>query len=230
MTDVLRSVLEKEISPSSLSKKVKEHLATLPKSNRVYISKLHETLISKGDYSKFDITLLYLLCRNVCAIPPHRNKWGNLPSPEDRSLSANIERIRLIRNKIGHSSESSISDNDFNKTHQEMFNIVQELEKYLGTSTEYQDAVREIKKKSMDQEESTKYLETLLNINEQLQNILGNVPRKLSLFFCVNNKIITVYSFFFKIKNRHIEGNCACIVFLYRGNRIKRTINHSMAY
>lgn len=137
MTDVLRSVLANKISPSSLSTKVKEYLATFPKSKKYPISKRQETLISKEDYSEFDITLLYFLCRNVCAIPPHKNQWGNSPSPEDRSVSANIERIRMIRKKHGHTSDASVSDADFDMTYQEIFNIVQQLEKYLNTSTDY---------------------------------------------------------------------------------------------
>lgn len=189
LTDVLRSVLANKISPSSLSTKVKEYLATFPKSKRFPISKHQETLISKEDYSEFDITLLYFLCRNVCAIPSHKNQWGNSPSPEDRSVSANIERIRLIRNEYAHTSHPSISNSDFKRICQKMLNIIQQLEKNLGTSTEFHDAVLEIKTKPMNQEESTKYIEKLDN----LKVILGNVHRKLSLFFYINKKIIIVY-------------------------------------
>lgn len=188
LTDVLRSVLEKEISPPSLSKRVNEYLATLQGTKRYVITNDQKTLISEGDYSKFDITLLYYLCRNVCAIPPHTNQWGNRPSPEDRSVSANIERIRLIRNEYAQ-SHPSISNSDFKRICQKMLNIIQQLEKNLGTSTEFHDAVLEIKTKPMNQEESTKYIEKL----ENLKVILGNVHRKLSLFFYINKKIIIVY-------------------------------------
>lgn len=205
LTDVLRSVLEKEISPPSLSKKVNEYLATLQGTKRYVINNAQKTLISEGDYSKFDITLLYYLCRNVCAIQPHTNQWGNLPSPEDRSVSANIERIRLIRIEYAHSWHRSVSD--FDRIYQEILNIIQQLEKNLGTSTEFQDAVWEIKTKSMDQEESTKYIEKLDN----LKFISGNVPRKLSLFF---TSIKNNYSVFLII-NRHIEGNYAYISFFF---------------
>lgn len=189
LTDVLRSVLEKEISPPSLSKRVNEYLATLQGTKRYVITNDQKTLISEGDYSKFDITLLYYLCRNVCAIPPHTNQWGNRPSPEDRSVSANIERIRLIRNEYAHTSHPSISNSNFERRYQNMLNIIQQLEKNLGTSTEFHDAVLEIKSKPMNQEESTKYIEKL----DDLKVILGNVHRKLSLFFYINKKIIIVY-------------------------------------
>lgn len=208
LTDVLRSVLEKEISPPSLSKRVNEYLATLQGTKRYVITNYQKTLISEGDYSKFDITLLYYLCRNVCAIPPHTNQWGNRPSPEDRSVPANIERIRLIRNEYAHTSHLSISNSDFVRRYQEMLNIIQQLEKYLGTSTEFYDAVWEIKTKPMNQEESTKYIEKLDN----LKVILGNVHRKFSLFFYINKKIIIVY---FGIINRHIEGNYAYIYIFF---------------
>lgn len=184
LTDVLRSVLEKEISPPSLSKRVNEYLATLQGTKRYVITNDQKTLISEGDYSKFDITLLYYLCRNVCAIPPHTNQWGNRPSPEDRSVSANIERIRLIRNEFAHTSHLSLSNSYCEISCQEILNIIQQLEKNLGTSTEFQDAVWEIITKPMDQEESRKYIEKLDN----LKVILGNVHRKLRLFFCINKK------------------------------------------
>lgn len=68
------------------------------------------------DYSNFDISLLYLLLRNICPIQPHKNKWGNAPLPEDRSLSANIERIRIIRNQyLVHISNFSLSNIEFER-------------------------------------------------------------------------------------------------------------------
>ena len=93
------------------------------------INKHQEALVYGHDYSKFDVTLLYFLLRNMCSIQPHSNKWGNNPHPGDRGVSANIERIRLIRNEYGHNSETSISDTDFKQKYQYIKDIVQELEK-----------------------------------------------------------------------------------------------------
>lgn len=143
LTGILQAVLLKEISPSDLSTIVKV-LSSKSKSKRFLINKQQETFINSGDYSKFDIGLLYFLLRNVCAITPHTNRWGNNPSPADRSVSANIERIRQIRNHFAHTSEFSISDIDCYKKCKEIVDIVEQLEQYLGTSTVHRDKVQEI--------------------------------------------------------------------------------------
>lgn len=132
-------------------------------------------LIHGENYSKFDITLLYSLLRNICQITPHVNGWGYYPSPADRSVSANIERIRLKRNEYGHSSKPYITEKEFKKTFQEISQIAQELEHYLGTTSKYHDAVQEIETCTMDPEESEKYIEKLLNINEKLHDISGSL-------------------------------------------------------
>ena len=48
-----------------------------------------------GNYDDMDISLLYILLRDVCGIQAHKNGWGNAPDSEDRSVSANIERLWL---------------------------------------------------------------------------------------------------------------------------------------
>lgn len=169
--NVLRDVLWKEISPSNLETKVRAYIA---KTKKPLINPHQETLVYGKDYSNFDVTLLYFLLRNMCSIQPHSNKWGNNPNPGDKSVSANIERIRLIRNEYGHNSERSMSDTDFNIKYQYIWYIVQELEKYLGTSTKYQDEVKELETCTMDPTHSEKNIKELLDLHEKIKDISGN--------------------------------------------------------
>lgn len=100
-TDVLRAVLTNEICPSTLSKKVKTYLSMLPKRKKPPITKEQETIIHNGNYSDFDITLLYFLLRNVSNIRPHRKQWGNEPNPSDRvhAASFNFNQCVLINGR-----------------------------------------------------------------------------------------------------------------------------------
>lgn len=149
-TDILLDILKKEISPSALSRKLKTFIGKTPKHKKCPISLQQAQLVYGGKYQDFDITLLYVLFRNVCSIPPHANQWGNDPSTGDRSLSANIERIRIIRNQFyGNPKKISLSDTVFKKTWNNIFQIIKELEGYLSNGTTYQDAVKEIKICSM---------------------------------------------------------------------------------
>nr|XP_034315639.1 uncharacterized protein LOC117685382 [Crassostrea gigas] len=170
-TDVLCAVLTNEICPSSLSQKVKTHLSKLPKGKKPPITKEQEKVIHNGNYLDFDITLLYFSLRNISSIQPHSKQWGNEPIPSDRSVSANIERIRLIRNEYGHCTDISISDTDFNKKVLDISSIIQGLEKHLGTSTVYQDAVVKIGNCCMDIEQESKYIKELLDLNKQIKDI-----------------------------------------------------------
>lgn len=61
-----------------------------------------------GDLSEFDIPTLYSILRFACNIEPHRLGWGKNPDDDDRSLSANIERIRIMRNDLVHNSSGKI--------------------------------------------------------------------------------------------------------------------------
>uniref|UniRef100_K1PPT3 Ankyrin-1 n=1 Tax=Magallana gigas TaxID=29159 RepID=K1PPT3_MAGGI len=167
-TNVLRDVLRKEISPSNLETKVKGYIA---KTKKPLINQQQETLVYSKDYLKFDVTLLYFLLRNMCSIQPHSNKWGNNPQPGDRSVSGNIERIRLIRNEYGHYSERSISDIDFKIKYKYIKGIVRELENYLGSSTKYQDEVKELKTCAMDPTQSEKNIKELLDLHEKIKDI-----------------------------------------------------------
>lgn len=103
-----------------------------------------------------------------------QNNGGNEPISSDRTVLANIERIRLIRNKYGYCTDISISDTDSHKKVLDISSIILDLEKYLGTSSVYQDAVVEIRNCCMDPEEESKYTKTLLDSNKQIKDIFSS--------------------------------------------------------
>ncbi|KAL3888353.1 hypothetical protein ACJMK2_000723, partial [Sinanodonta woodiana] len=69
-----------------------------------------------GKVDQFDISLLYILIRNISTVPAPVTGWGCEPQdqPRDTSLGASVERIRSYRNHIiGHSMDGQISEQDF---------------------------------------------------------------------------------------------------------------------
>lgn len=160
-TDVLRAVLNNQISPSDLKQRVKSYNVANKKHS---ISKDQRDLVNSEDYTNFDITLLYFLLRNICTITPHVNRWGNNPELSDRSVSANIERIRLIRNEYyGHYSRFFIPQSDFEDKWKYLFQSVTELEKYIGTSKDYQIALVELTHCTMDVKVKDDFIQQLRN-------------------------------------------------------------------
>lgn len=75
-TDILCAVLTKEIQPCTLVQNVKTFIA---KQKKPPITQKQQLLVNAGNYSDFDISLLYFLLRNVCSIPPHVQQWGQDP-------------------------------------------------------------------------------------------------------------------------------------------------------
>ncbi|XP_065924577.1 uncharacterized protein [Magallana gigas] len=172
--DVLRDVLTKEISPPELKRELHKHLLNC---KTPPISQKQKQLVNNGDYSKFDISLIYFLLRNTCSIPPHPKGWGNPPDPSDKSLSANLERIRFLRNEWGHSTDLSLTEPDFERNWKNIFEIVKDLEGYLGTATVYQDALKKLKICCMDPHSIQLYIQKLL-IVEQLENDVTNLKEE----------------------------------------------------
>lgn len=167
--DVLRDVLKKELLPSALSQNFKTFIANRPKKNP--INQKQQQLINIGTYSDFDITLLYFCLRNLCSIPGHIKKWGNDPSLMDRSLSANIERIRILRNDYGHATNFFLSDADFEQKWKNIFQIVKELEGHLGSDIFFQDALKELKTCIMDPDVEQTFI---MKLQGDISHLKGN--------------------------------------------------------
>lgn len=173
LTDLLRDILTKEVPPQILLQRAKD-LAEPQKNKKPLIKKEQKKLINEGQYTKFDISLLYVLIRNCTNIPQHANRLGNTPSAGDKSVSANIERIRLIRNKYAHVDTIHVSDTEYDHRWQEIFDIVQGLENYLDTPFSYQDILKAFKIKSMDQNQSERFIELFLVFYKTQKELFGN--------------------------------------------------------
>ena len=116
------------------------------------------TGVFSGSYAAFDLSLLYVLIRNLTGIPDHKTGWGNIPDINDNSSAANIERIRILRNKYAHGSTSHLTDKEFKRERKIIISCIHGIEKTLSAkSTTFEDAAEEIfqaAKKQEDLEES----------------------------------------------------------------------------
>ncbi|KXJ10175.1 E3 ubiquitin-protein ligase DZIP3 [Exaiptasia diaphana] len=65
---------------------------------------------------RFDITLLFLLLRNICNLKKTSTGWDKDPSPTDHSMSADVLRIKMSRNKIyAHAINLALNKNEFDR-------------------------------------------------------------------------------------------------------------------
>ncbi|EDO45058.1 predicted protein [Nematostella vectensis] len=64
----------------------------------------------------FDVTLLFILLRNICGLTPPKTGWDALPAAGDTSPEAHLVRIKYYRNNLyAHATHASIDDAQFEK-------------------------------------------------------------------------------------------------------------------
>ena len=103
--------------------------------------------VFNGTYNDFDIGLLYILIRNWTEFPSHKKGWGKKPFYNDNSASANIERIRLLRNKYIHPTPAlkQLKDTEFEDVMNKLIFWIQGVEmKLSGTNITFQEAAKTI--------------------------------------------------------------------------------------
>ncbi|XP_056005124.1 uncharacterized protein LOC130050130 isoform X2 [Ostrea edulis] len=162
-TDGLRDTLRYCVPPHTFPHVVKLNKLNLPRSLTAVQRNLILPKVGNytGRYDDMDISLLYILLRNITNISPHSKGWGNDPEPRDSSLSANIERIRLVRNRCVHSCDPSMSNSDFNSIWSTIRSVMVDLDAFLVNGNKYEKEVDFLRHESMDPENDLHYEEEL---------------------------------------------------------------------
>jgi hypothetical protein len=106
---------------------------------------------------------------NISGLPPHKKGWANPPDPSERSVSANIDRVREMRIKY---IRISLSDTEFQNVWLDLTTIIGELEASLpGGCTMYTEAANLIKTDIIYQG----YLRSIDEQHQSLEEIKGNI-------------------------------------------------------
>lgn len=157
---LLRHILSRQIEPDNLRKELDIHRTKLEKNintqqkEQLYLKAGCKSISPKD----LDISVLYVLLRNICKLSPPTTGWGKPPQKGDNSESAFIERIRHIRNSISaHNTHGKVSDTDFQQYWGELENSIIAMEKKLTGDVVYQDAMSKIKDMTFNKDDAEKY-------------------------------------------------------------------------
>lgn len=142
--DLFRDILSRYIKPANLrseldnNKQKLEKILNKQQQKIIYPAAGNTSLTSKD----FNISILYILLRNICNIPSHKAGWGNPPAIGDNSIAAGIEKIRLTRKLIlVHSTNGMIEDPVFEKHWNDLRDVVVQIETQLTGSDFYKRGV-----------------------------------------------------------------------------------------
>ena len=130
-TTVLREVFDGIHPPTKLSACLHSNNATLDDlfAHGILSKQQRELLFpsdgSNTDSKTFDITLLFLLLTEICGLaPPPRTGWNNKPHAKNKSLEANLVRVKLFRNKLIHTPEIGIDTRLFDELWKEISSVL----------------------------------------------------------------------------------------------------------
>ncbi|CAB4037542.1 E3 ubiquitin- ligase DZIP3, partial [Paramuricea clavata] len=129
-TEALRNTFD-AIHPSA-------NLPAVLNANRASLSSLKPRVINNSqwdllfppsgnppDSKTFDVTLLTILFRNICGLPS--TGWGAMPLDTDRSMQANILRLKSFRNKVAHATSTQVDNATFKSLWQKISEVLVEL-------------------------------------------------------------------------------------------------------
>ena len=136
-TTVLRNVFDSHHPPANLAANLSsKHIHSI-------LTKLrHRKILNGSQWDKlfpppgggppnsinFDITLLFLLLRNICGLSPPRSGWDKMPPVSDTSREANLARMKYYRNELyGHVTTTGIQTSVFDVKWQEMSSVLVSL-------------------------------------------------------------------------------------------------------
>ena len=132
-TEALRITVDASLPPPNLSAVLNANRTSLLKLKpRVINSSQWDLLFPPSgvppDSRNFDVTLLTVLLRNICSLPPPATGWNTMPPNTDRSPQANIVRIKLFRNQIyAHVTSTKVDDATFESLWQKITQALVEL-------------------------------------------------------------------------------------------------------
>ena len=182
--DALRRVLQTKIDisppPSTLDSLLNAHKKSLQKIRYSVINATQWKLLfppsGSPDSKNFDITLLTILLRNICGLPSPASGWNVMPPACDTSVSAEILRIKMIRNEVyGHISKAQLDNTEFETLWQQ---ISQPL---INLGIRQQD-INKLKQTVLSPEEES-YIEKLREwkeLEDTLSSKLDDIEREVA--------------------------------------------------
>jgi hypothetical protein len=102
----------------------------IPKLNTAQLDILYPPSGNPSSSQDYDITLLFMLLRNICSLspPPSTTSWDKEPPSSDKSMEADLARIKFYRNKMyGHVTTTYLCNKEFEQYWTEISDALERL-------------------------------------------------------------------------------------------------------
>jgi hypothetical protein len=132
-TDALRNTFDAIHLPTNLRRELNANLKSLLRLKFRVINNSQWDLLfppsgNPPDSKTFDVTLLTVLFRNICGFTAPSTGWDAMPPDTDRSMQANIVRLKLFRNEVyAHVTSTQVDNTTFESLWQKISQALVEL-------------------------------------------------------------------------------------------------------
>jgi hypothetical protein len=171
LTPMLHDVLQHQVVPNRIYSEITGQLKHQKPKDKKFL-KLgvdQQTLIQNAQndgYREFDITLSYTLLRNLKCVNVRAptQGWGTsqMPGNGETTLGDDIERIRLIRNKIwGHAAAPSLSKAEFQDLWSVIAAICNRMQIKLKNGKDYVQRLKQTEERAIYEEMEKSYIDEI---------------------------------------------------------------------
>ena len=196
-THVLREFLHSLYPPATFSTVLKKNEMSLRKlklRGKIFDDQWEQLFPSSGfppDTKTFDITLLYLLLREICYLSAPATGWHDMPADTDNSEQAHIVRIKCIRNELCHSISTAIPNDEF----QAKWTLISDSLVALGLDTR---EIQKLKSEPIDHD-TRRRLEEEINRWKDLEPRIYSLEQQFEQFQTMN------------VQESRTTGLCSCL-------------------
>jgi hypothetical protein len=161
--NIFREIMCGRLAPDLLYKNIKDKKNEMTPTEYASLKTL-----TNGTYDGIDFTLLFRLIRMFSLLDEPTQGWGKLPRHVDVTISDDVDRLRIIRNKIVHRIKADIDLIEMNIYFSNIVNITQRIDTYLGKQSDqgFTSEVLNFQTHSMDSEMVQKYYQALKDIED----------------------------------------------------------------
>lgn len=176
----LIDILENHIKPLDLYAKISSSNLKTDNELRPYQKKIcYIKPPDIPDFSKFDVSLLYTLIRNLCPSLKPTGRWGEEPAAAHTQLGDDIERLRLFRNEqFAHANSAQTPDSEFQNHWTYIQTVMNRIwsNKRAGCKTDYGQKLKSIEECRLNFDDLEKYkllLEATMHVATERGTIDG---------------------------------------------------------
>lgn len=191
--ELLREVIRLRINDLRLKldeyEKVLKHICTASQRKILYPNSEDK----QTDLKDMDVSLLYILLRNICGIPAPKNGWGDKQEKSDLSIGACIDRIRVKRSVLfAHAYIGTIDTDSFEHNWDYLKKNIVEIATECNSVETYEEKVDELYDCTLNSSETKTCLEIIIKM-EGKKNI-HYFLKNLKSINCLNSNLLNLVS------------------------------------